>query len=186
MQLTTPQLQAVKAWVIANNNSLFDESAVNLLNANASPAYYVLKSSLAVDEVMLNGFDWTRVDNASVGQARIWEWMMGLFAKTSGDQKFVNPSRINFLKGIGEAWKGNSPAAQTVHRQAILSHCRRLVRVWEKLFVTATADWNVATNGDQTGARGVTTNPDTLGIGADGLALDGLITLDIVIASESI
>ena len=185
MQLTSAQLQSIKSWIVSNNNSVFDQSAVNALNALASPVYRVLRTELPVNEIMQNGFDWTRVDNASVGQARIWEWMTGLFARDNGGEKSVNPSKIQFLKGVGEAWKGNTPQAQVDHRRAILAHTHRASRVWEKLFVVATADWNVATNGDQTGARGSTTNPDTLGVGADGNPLDGEITIDIVIASES-
>lgn len=177
MQLTTAQLQVLKAWIVANHSSVFDQTAVDALNAAFSPAYYVFKTDLSVAEIMTNGFDWTRVDNATVGQGRIWEWLTQLNS--------INPSKVNILKGIGEAWKGNTPASQQAHRLAILAHCRRPVLVWEKLYVTATPDWNVGTNGDQTGNRGVTTNPDTLGIGADGAYLSGPIDLDTVIASES-
>lgn len=177
MQLTTTQKQDLKSWVTTNANGVYEPSTVVLLNAISSPDYYVLKTLLSVSEIMANGFDWTRVDNATAGQARIWEWMT--------DLGVINPSRITILRGIGEAWKGNSPAAQTDHRRAILAHCRRPVRVWEKLYVTATADWNVASNGDQTGIRGATTNPDTLGIGQDGEYLSGLMDLDTLISVES-
>ena len=181
--LTVPQLQAIKAWVIANNASAFDQSAVNLLNAPATPEYWILKTELPINEVMENGYDWTIVDNETVGQARIWDRMTRLGT--------INPSKIFTLKGIGEAYKGNSPVGTQAHRRAIFGHCVRQSRVWEKLFAVATADWNVASNVDKTGARGANVvspyafNPDTCGVGSAGEFLSGLITLDQVVASES-
>lgn len=176
MDLTLSQLQTLKTWIVANRNSVFDEGTVSALNAVASPNYYVFKTSVTIEEIMANGFDWTRVDNASVGQARIWEWLTQLGT--------INPSKTAILKGIGEAWKGNATQAQIDHRRAILAHCSRPAKVWEKLFCEASADWNVGSNGDKTGVRGASTNPDTCGLDANGQFLSGDITLDIVVQSE--
>lgn len=45
------------------------------LNKEASPAFVVWKTRVALDEITSNGFTWTLVDALSVGNARIWEWM---------------------------------------------------------------------------------------------------------------
>ncbi len=97
-----------------------------LLNTTASPDYVVWKSSVSTDEVMKNGMDWTRVDNLSVGKARIWEWMTlpGNF----------NPSKVNVRAGINATWVGT--AADLAVRAAVYVHCKRLATVAEQLFAT--------------------------------------------------
>lgn len=185
MQLTPAQLQTLKAWVVANANSVYEQSTVDLLNATASPEYRVLREAVPVREIIANGFDWTRVDNASVGQARIFEWMCSVFSVDAGNGRSLTNIDEQVLRGIGEAWKGNTPAAQMDHRRAILAHMHRPARVWEKLYVRAAGNWNVATNGDQSGNPGSTMNPALLGIGSDGGLLEGEITLDNLIAAAN-
>jgi hypothetical protein len=41
---------------------------------NEPSASIVWRTSVTQDEIMLNGFDWTRVDNLGVGKARAWTW----------------------------------------------------------------------------------------------------------------
>jgi len=103
-------------------------------------AFIVWKSSVTNDEIMQNGFDWTQVDNQTVGKARIWEWMF------SNDQRTVNPSKLNVRAGIDEAWKGT--AAMLAVRAAIYVHCKRVANRAEKLFSTGTGtDASPATMG---------------------------------------
>jgi len=131
--LTPDQRQALKAFIQgdAEANALYVlgdlTGLADYLNASASPPYTIWRSSVDVNEIMSNGFDWTRVDNATVGKARIWEWMMR--------QGSINPSKPNIRAGIDEAWSGTG-ADITAHRAAIYAHCKRLASRVEKVFST--------------------------------------------------
>ena len=98
------------------------------LQVLASPVFIVWKSSVEIDEIMRNGMDWARVDNLSVGKARIWDWMgrLGTF----------NPSKVNVRAGIDAAWDGT--AADLAVRASIYTHCKRSANRLEKLFATGT------------------------------------------------
>lgn len=134
MVLTTPQLQTLKAAILADpvlaplfidNSDALTTIAV-AFNQLASPAFKVWKSSVSTDEIMRNGFDWTRVDNLTVGKARIFEWMM-----RTGT---LNPSQANVRAGVEAAFSvevGDRP-----NRQAIYDHCQRDATRAEKLFAT--------------------------------------------------
>lgn len=98
------------------------------LNAVAAPEFIVWRTSVTQDEIMMNGFDWTRVNNLSVGSARCWEW---LFAN---EMKSINPSKINIRAGIDEVWKGT--AADLAVRAAVYVHCKRLATIAEKVLST--------------------------------------------------
>lgn len=181
MNLTIPQLQTLKAWVVANRNSVFDQGTVNALNALSSPDYFIFKPTINLDEVMTNGYDWTVVDNETVGQARIWDRMLAMSRAVGG----ISPWKITILQGVGEAYKGGSPASVPLHRRSILrTHFPRKCSVFEKLYVAAIADWNVGTNGDKTGNRGLNTNPDVMPMDAAGEYLTGPIDLDTLVLSE--
>src|SRR5262245_24937125 len=92
MPLTPSQLAALKADLAANSNTVLVAGVATAIkdvprnsdtafdvakwyNLVAVPAFQVYRTSVPMSEIMLNGFDWTRVDNLSVGKARIWEWM---------------------------------------------------------------------------------------------------------------
>lgn len=105
-----------------------DGSIAAAFNVKASPVFYVYRDSVSQDEIMGNGFDWVRVDNLSVGKARIWEW---LFAN---DNRSINPSKPNVRAGIVECWKGT--AADVAVRTSVFSHCQREATRGEKLFAT--------------------------------------------------
>lgn len=137
MAMSTAQLQALKADIAANtatiggvqikdlpNNSDANFDIAKWYNEQASPDYYVYRSSVTANEIMNNGFDWTRVDNATVGKARIWEWLMAAGS--------FNPSKSNVIAGINEAWSG-SGSEVTAHRLGIFTHCQRLATRVEKL-----------------------------------------------------
>jgi hypothetical protein len=137
MQLTTAQFQTIKADILANPDlAAFPNSAdgnfalAAAYNLAAAPEFVVWKSSVTKDEVMLNGFDWARVDNLSVGKARIWDW---LFDNSSGA---LNPSKTNIRAGIDAAWVGT--AADLAVRAAVYVHCKRSATRIEKLFATGT------------------------------------------------
>ena len=132
MQLNGSQLQAVKAWVIANNNSIFDQSAVNALNVTATPEFVVWKTSVTRKEILQNGFDWTRLDNLNVGKARIWS---DIFV-----DGVINPSKSNVRAGIEAVWVGTQ--ADLDVRAAVYVHCKRSATVIEKLIATGTGTTN--------------------------------------------
>lgn len=137
MALTLAQKQAIKADILANpdlnalpNTSDGSFAIAALYNATASPDYFVWRSSVTQDEITQNGFDWVRVDNLSVGKARIWEWMFDNSSST------FNPSKANVRAGIQEVWKGT--AADLAVQAAVFSHCQRLAKRIEKLFAVGT------------------------------------------------
>lgn len=163
--LTQQQLGILKAWVVANRAGVFDEGAADALNATASPTFYVYRSAVPMPEIMLNGFDWTRVDNLSVGKARIWDWMVN--ADPLG--RTINPSRPNIRAGINAVWVGT--AADLAVRAAVYLHCQRPATVAEKL---------LKASGNGTAADAAGDGPATCGDNAE-----GLVTLQNVIDSES-
>ena len=99
-------------------------------NRPADPPKTVWKSNLELEEITSNGFDWVRVDNLSVGKARIWEWMFG------NENKSINPSKPNIRAGIAEVWKGT--AADLAVQATVLNHCKRGTSRIEALFAVGT------------------------------------------------
>ena len=97
-------------------------------NRPADPPKTVWKSRLELEEITSNGFDWVRVDNLSVGKARIWEWMFGT------ENKSINPSKPNIRAGIAEVWKGT--AADLAVQATVLQHCKRPATRIEALYAT--------------------------------------------------
>jgi hypothetical protein len=137
MPLTTGQAVIFRADVEADQvlNALppSADSAFAIADAyklTANPVFIVWRTSVQLDEIMQNGFDWTRVNNLSVGNARIWEWLFDNEART------INPSRPNVRAGIDETWKGT--AADLAVRAAVYVHCKRQANRLEKLFATGT------------------------------------------------
>lgn len=139
--LTPQQLQTLKTAINAdpvlaakplNSDGAFDIAAA--FNLPAVPDYYVWRTLVPTDEIMLNGFDWTRVDNLTVGKARIWEWMTQLGQ--------LNPSQANVRAGVLAVF---SAAGDLANRNAVFGHCQRLATRAEKLFATGTG----ATTTDQ-------------------------------------
>lgn len=75
--LTTQQLATLKTDILGNADALAlynvgDRAGLAALyNADAAPQYIVWRTSIARDEVLADGFDFTQVDNLTTGQARI-------------------------------------------------------------------------------------------------------------------
>lgn len=128
----TPQQNATLAAHIAasadmntlppGSDSAFQIAA--LLNAQATPDFYIWKSSVTNAEILQNGMDWLRVDNLSVGKSRIWEWMFQFGS--------VDPSKANVRAGVAEVWKGT--ASDNAVRLAVFLHCQTLATRLQKLF----------------------------------------------------
>jgi hypothetical protein len=134
--LTAAQKVTLKADILANGdaNTIYQNGDLtglaDLYNALAAGPYIVWRTSVSQDEIMLNGFDWARVDNLSVGKARIWEWMF------DNEARSFNPSKANIRAGIDAAWVGT--AADLAVRAAVYVHCKRSATRAEKLFATGT------------------------------------------------
>lgn len=135
MALTNAQLQTLKAAILADPelaafpNTL--DGAFDLavkLQETAAPAFVVWRTSVSQSEIILNGFDWTRVDNLSVGKARIWEWMFQFGS--------IDPSKVNVRAGIDTVWVGTQ--ADLNVRAAVYVHCKRSANRGEKIFATGT------------------------------------------------
>lgn len=123
--LQSAQYVALKADIVTRGLQATPEEQIKgIYNSPASPTFFVYRTAVSRDEVMLDGFDWTRVDNLTLGKARIWDWMF-----STG---FINPSNITIRAGIVETWKGT--AADVAVRVVVFSHCQRPASVFEKLF----------------------------------------------------
>lgn len=112
---------AVAALAIRNDVALTDW-------CNSAGTFIVWKTSVRQDEIMQNGFDWTLVDNLTVGKDRIWTWMF------SNPERSINPSKANVRAGIAECWKGT--AAMLAQQAAVLAHCKRPATQAEAVFAT--------------------------------------------------
>lgn len=163
--LTPSQKTTLKAHILATSdlNELPNSSDGNFelavrLNQPASPDYYVWKTSLEVSEVMQNGIDWTRVDNLTVGKARIIDWMM-----RTGT---LNPSKATVRAGFNAAFTAQADEAT---RLSIFGHCQRLASRVEKLLVAS--------------GSGTTTDDD--GVGPSTMGFVGPISGDDVQAARN-
>ena len=148
MALTPEQLQTFRAALYAETDPEFvgyreagmAQPMTEWYNRPANPPKVVWKTALQLEEITSNGFDWVRVDNLSVGKARIWEWMFG------SEDKSINPSKPNIRAGIAEVWKGT--AADLAVQATVLAHCKRGTSRIESLFaVGAGTDASPATMG---------------------------------------
>lgn len=135
--LTDSQKQVVKTAILAdqalaaqpmNSDGAFAIAAA--LNEAAAPDFIVWRTSVELEEITQNGFDWTLVDALNVGQARIWEWLFGNPSRT------INPSKPNVRQGIANVWTGT--AGKLAAQAAVLGHCKRKATRVEKLLATGT------------------------------------------------
>ena len=144
--LNDSQLQAFRAALFAETDPELVTHRTNgstpmivqWYNQPRTPDFIVWKTLVTQDEIMMNGFDWVRVDNLSVGKARIWEWLFG------NEQRVINPSKPNVRAGIAEVWKGT--AADLAVQAVVLGHCKRPATRIEHLFATGTG--TIASPGD--------------------------------------
>lgn len=128
--MNTTQLQILKAAILADSNltdlvAQFATVAIkNYLQGDST--FIVWKTMVTRREILQNGFDWTRLDNLSVGPARIWS---DIFV-----DGYLNPSKPNVRAGIEAVWRGAAPDLAV--RAAIYVHCKRPASIAEKLFAT--------------------------------------------------
>jgi len=136
--LTDAQLQAFRTALFAENDPDLVGYRTNgqatmiaqWYRGESSPQFIVWRTSVTQDEIMQNGFDWTRVDNLANGAARVWEWMF------NNEARSIDPSKVNVRAGIEAVWKGT--AADLAVRAAVYAHCKRPANRLERLFATGT------------------------------------------------
>ena len=140
MPLTLAQKQALKADIIASSdpacealeaspgNADFAFAVKDLYNAEASPAFVVWKTRTSRQEILQNGFDWTRLDNLSVGKARVWN---DIFV-----DGYISAAKPNVRAGIEAVWVGT--AADLAVRAVVYGHCKRNASRVEKLLASGT------------------------------------------------
>jgi len=133
MSLTNAQLQTLKTAILADPalaalpmTSGGATVIAEAMNALATPNFIVWKTDVSIDEIMRNGMDWARVDNLSVGKARIWDWL--------GRLGSFDASKPNVRAGIDATWVGTS--ADLAVRASVYTHCKRKATRAEKLFAT--------------------------------------------------
>lgn len=131
---TSQQKAIIKAYILADpilsakpmTSAANGEIAI-VLNGLASPDFIVWKPSISKAEIQGDpGFDWTRVDNLSVGKARIWTEMF-----YSGS---IDPSQANYRAGIAATWTGTT--ADNNVQAVVLALCKRKATIFEKLLAT--------------------------------------------------
>lgn len=177
--LSTVQLQAVKAAIAADptlnaapNNDDGDVAIADALNAAAAPLFIVWRTHvLLMDVTGRAGFDWTRVDNLSVGKARIFEWM---FLPGS----VCNPALASVRAGVEAAF--SVAANDAPCRQAFYDAGSRPATRVERLFTTPAT----VPGGGTTGSNG--TAPTANGVGPQNMATEGPITASEVRAARNV
>lgn len=140
MALTLAQKQVLKADIIAAadqacqdleaspNNSDLAFAVAALYNLPATETWIVWRTTVTRKEVLQNGFDWTRLDNLSVGKARVWS---DIFVDGA-----LDASKPNVRAGIESIWVGT--AQDLAVRAAVYVHCKRQATRVEKVLSSGT------------------------------------------------
>jgi hypothetical protein len=133
--LSPAQLLVVKGAIAAETNPEFvgyrdaNDKFSMALWFNKPSTTVVWRTSVAKKDVIANAaFDWTRVDNLSVGKARIWEQLFSV-----GN---IDASQPNVRAGIDATWVGT--AADLAVRASVYVQCKRFANRLEKLFAVGT------------------------------------------------
>lgn len=136
MTLTTQQKSTLKAALLADPAltqhviDRRDDLIAAYYNELASPAFTVWRSMVPRSDLLVDGFDWTQVDNLTAGQARIWEWLF------DNDERKFNPALLGTRNAVAECWKGT--AAKVAVGTFVLGLCKRSATRLEKLFAVGT------------------------------------------------
>lgn len=163
MTLTAAQKATFKANVLSVLGSTGLDNLdliVTTYNADASPAFWVWKTSVSRD-ALLNDVSPDATSFNYVGNGFVLRTASEILAFESMFDKDgnTNPSRANVRAGFAAIFSGTGNAAANVtHLQAM---ARRLSKRYERLFTTGT---------------GSTASPGLLGVGGDGKSIEGTLT----------
>lgn len=129
-QLTVEQFDLLKTAVRAEptlTQAILDGADYLVKQWLDTPTtFYVWMSSVHERELML-AFDWTRVDNLSVGKERIWSWMFRFGT--------INPSVPEIRAGLAAVWTGT--VADNAIQAAVLNRCKRVANNAERVLAPA-------------------------------------------------
>ena len=185
MYLSSAQLATLRSWLNSNAIGLNDEDAINLLNATASPNYYVWRTNMRIEEIYdkITWVNFTPSDDPDSNV--IWTnrslacqgKQFNLQTMLIGSTGSLNPTKSGIRAGLNDATtnlpSGPAGTLRSGGWSGILTTLYRLCTVGEKLYsVVATGTGNNGAN-----PRGDVTNPDALGIDGHGAYLEGLITI---------
>lgn len=199
MQFTAAQQTTFKTWLTNNATSLSDQAATDLANTIAAPAYFVWQSGVlaSVLDAQVNKANYTPADAPPTSPSTDMtyqnralliqlkqtnaQWMTA-FGKNTIDARSVNV-RQNFKDCMTAIPSGASGANQDagwgtagVPGTVRLAMTRQVTNV-ERLFVAVITGPG---NNDIVGDRGKTINPDTFTNGADGIAMEGPVSVQQV------
>jgi len=140
MSLSPTQLAALKAAIEADptlsqipNTTDGNFEIAAALNQVASPAWVVWRTSVSRREILQSDeFNWTRLDNLTIGKARIWT---DIFVDGT-----INPSKANVRTGVEAVWVGT--AADLAVRAAVLAVCKANATRAQQLFSAGTGTTN--------------------------------------------
>lgn len=130
--MSPEQIAALKTLVYADPTASALAASADDLGLSAwlntpEPTYWVWRPAVTDRDIMADAaFDWTRVDNLSVGKARVWETLFKFGS--------IDPSLPNVRAGIDAAWGGT--AADLAVRASVYSKCRRQATRAEKALAT--------------------------------------------------
>lgn len=170
MQLSLTQRQTLKTFILANYPSQNDQEIANSLNVQASPDFWVWRTSVTkgefVQSASVDGTTFTWVGNGfitrSAGEQAAWR---ELFNHVDS----CNPSLANVRQAFTDIFSGTGNAA--ANRTHLATVARRRATVAEKTLATGT---------------GSTASPATLGATtANGITVyaEGPVTVQDVIDS---
>lgn len=174
--LTNPQKLTIKAWLVANAQTMNDQEAATALNASVSPDYFVLKGELGLHDFTDQSYVG---DNGVAITTFVWGGSAGGFINRSPGElaafrmlfnavEKCYPKLANVRTAMDDIFSGSGAGAQA-NRAHFRAASRRLATVAEQLLAVATVGGPA-----QSGNRGSRTNPDTL-------TFDGLLTADDVV-----
>lgn len=142
-QLTSQQVAALKATCLADTVTCKplhdavspDDVALAAYFNTDTVTYIVWRTSVTKEELTQDdAFAWDRVDNLTVGKARIWVDMFDTPSRS------INPSKANVRAGIAAAWTGT--AADNAVQAAVLAKCKRSATRAEKALATGSGTTN--------------------------------------------
>lgn len=132
--MTPQQLTTLKAAILAETNAEFvalrtanDEQGMADFY-NAAGTKIVWRTGISRAALTVDGFDFTQVDNLTVGQARIWDWLF--------EDGPLNPSQSGKRAAVSEAWKGT--AAKVAVATFVLGKCKRASTKGEAIYAIGT------------------------------------------------
>ena len=163
------QLQAIKSWVIANAGGVFDAGTAALMNAVASPDFWVWKSNLNSSD---SGMAINLNEVGGLTTANSTRLQVSFQIRPGGFTPAVQADRALFGSVFSAAGGVNT-------RAALLAKWQKLATIGEKLLASGTGTQATGLNTDGTVTGG---SPATFGDGAEGqITTANLIEADGVI-----